>query len=683
MHAASVVASDNIAQTCRISFVRGSGWFRGNSHPRRFRWLVIAFFVCLCAPRLLAQKDSTWVGGSGNWSNPLNWTDGVANGDYNATINQGSTPSTVTLDMNAGITNLSLDPNSSNCCEIPFGIDALNIAPGEALTVAQEFRNRGTIQINSGSSLSLESYQTMENEGVIEVNNGGTLTLSAPPGLQGIAGDPGRIELNSTGDLTTLRLDGNNAIFNPAASPVVTLSDNPNNLITGVTGTETLGAFGTWMGSGSITNLYLYISGPGGEVIADGTNPLIITPNGQGVTVGDGSSLDVASGSTLIVNGLVTNTVAGIISVKAEGTMIVNGTVINSGVGLSQVAGVTVGSGGHLTTGDVTNNSGPHEGGTVSLAGGTMTVNGMFTNTSSGTTSNSSLSLSAGSTMSITGDLNNAGAVALNGSNLLNVDGNMTNSGSIALASADTLRVGGTFTNQSTGNLSLATNGGTATVGQFANAGNVQVGSGANLVVASTQSFTSTGGTVTVDGTLISPGGVNIRGGTLAGSGLIAGNVTNAGTLVSGDPTGTLTIFGNYTQTATGVLDDIIDGGSPGEFGLTQVTGLVDLDGMLSLNFASGFTPFFNESFIIMTFGSFEGTFSTVNGLDLGDGFSFDLYYDPHDIRLVAEPGPVKASEQPGLLILLADLSGLFTFVCSSKKLRVVLQYRTEELCMR
>ena len=172
---------------------------------------VVAFLFMLIvaaasAPSSTGQTTSTWTDGTGNWSNPLNWDSGVPNGDYNAVVNEGSVASTITLDMNASINTLNFDAGAS----IP-GIDTLNIASGNSLAVAQSFTNRGTVQIESNSSLTL-AYGDMKNFGSINVNDGGTLTLVAAPGSVNIS-SPGNINLNSTGSLTTLSLDGENAYF--------------------------------------------------------------------------------------------------------------------------------------------------------------------------------------------------------------------------------------------------------------------------------------------------------------------------------------------------------------------------------------------------------------------------------------------------------------------------------------
>src|SRR5205085_755492 len=107
------------------------------------------------------------------------------------------------------------------------------------------------------------------------------------------------------------------------------------------------------------------------------------------------------------------------------------------------------------------------------------------------------------------------------------------------------------------GNLTLR-NGRTFTApGAFANAGTVAIGSGSTLAATS---YTQTAGTTTADGTLNATGGVAVNGGVLGGVGTVKGNVTNAGRVAPGSPVGTLTVNGNFTQTAAGELDIEIGG---------------------------------------------------------------------------------------------------------------------------
>jgi len=514
-----------------------------------------------------------------------------------------------------------------------LGIDTLNIAPGEALTVAQGFVNSGTIQINSDSSLTVESFGTMRNYGSIDVNNGGTLTLVAPPGSQ-TREARGTIELNSTGSLTILRLEGDNAGFSTATPSYIRLSDSANNLITGVTGTETLDSWYRLSGAGSITNLHLALVGSGGSVTATGQNPLIITPNSQGVSIGNSAGLGAASGSTLIVNGLVTND-RGFIDLEANGRMIINGPVNNA-------SGVFIGSSASLTTGNFTNS-------------GYVDLNLTYLNQSGPN----------GGTFAVNGDLNNSGTVGMLGSSLVSVSGDLNNTGTVSLGSSDTVRVGGSFINGTSGILTLQQSGGTVITGQFNNAGTVQVGTGNNLILNGGQPFTSTAGQVVVDGNLISPGGVNIQGGTLSGTGMVDGNVTMAGVMSPGDAPGTFTINGNYTQTSTGTLLEQVGWINGGQASLLRVNGTADLDGTLVLMLLNGYDPTAGDSFILMTFWCDYGSFNTVTGLNLGNDLFFNLIYDPHDIRVVVESQPV-ATPEPNSIILL--LVGCIPILAISRK---------------
>jgi hypothetical protein len=62
--------------------------------------LFILIAAAALAPSSTGQTTSTWTDGTGNWSNPLNWDNGVPNGNYNAVILSTSTPQTVTVDTN-------------------------------------------------------------------------------------------------------------------------------------------------------------------------------------------------------------------------------------------------------------------------------------------------------------------------------------------------------------------------------------------------------------------------------------------------------------------------------------------------------------------------------------------------------------------------------------------------------
>jgi uncharacterized protein with beta-barrel porin domain len=126
-------------------------------------------------------------------------------------------------------------------------------------------------------------------------------------------------------------------------------------------------------------------------------------------------------------------------------------------------------------------------------------------------------------------------------------------------------------------------------------------------------------GTLTVaqNATLTSPAVTIGSGGILTGIGTISGNVINSGIISPGNPVGTLTIRGNFTQTSSGVFRLELGGLSPGEFGLLAVTGNATLAGTLQLVRASNNLQFMpGDKLIFLTANSVTGSFSTVQNLN-------------------------------------------------------------------
>ena len=153
--------------------------------------------------------------------------------------------------------------------------------------------------------------------------------------------------------------------------------------------------------------------------------------------------------------------------------------------------------------------------------------------------------------------------------------------------SPGTNALAGFATNTSDGSFTVAGGATFTAPGPFSNAGVVIVGSGGTFAVG-TSDYTQSQGTTTVDGTL-NAANILLNGGSLNGIGTIQGDVTNAATVSLGDQPGTLTIQGNYTQTADGVLDIAIDGTS--RYGQTAITGIATLDGILNVSLDNGFIP--------------------------------------------------------------------------------------------
>jgi hypothetical protein len=272
--------------------------------------------------------------------------------------------------------------------------------------------------------------------------------------------------------------------------------------------------------------------------------------------------------------------------------------------------------------------------GTVDVQSGTLSLTGAFANYS-----NSSHTLTGG-TYLVRGTLKisdaavttNAATVVLDGPGSRIVD----QSNRDALAVFTTNTDAGSFTIQNNRNFTLA--------GNFANAGAVTVGPGSTFSVTTPDgTYTQTGGTTLLSGgTLTAAGGVFIHAGSLAGTGTINGTVTNDGVVSPGGDgaAGVLTINGDYTQTATGVLTIDLGGTADGQYGRLAVTGIATLDGTLQVNLVGGFSPGAGDRFQVLTFGGRNGDFAAYALPDLGSSLYLDPAYDDTSLTLVTRTAP-------------------------------------------
>ncbi len=124
--------------------------------------------------------------------------------------------------------------------------------------------------------------------------------------------------------------------------------------------------------------------------------------------------------------------------------------------------------------------------------------------------------------------------------------------------------------------------------------------------------------------------------GILYGSGTIFGDLVNEGTLAMGDPyyTGQLTVTGDFTQTATGVLNLRI--GATND--LLVVGGTARLDGTLSVALMAGYVPSPGDTFQGINFAARSGDFATYNLPDLGDGMYLQAWADGTSYYFIVQP---------------------------------------------
>jgi hypothetical protein len=257
----------------------------------------------------------------------------------------------------------------------------------------------------------------------------------------------------------------------------------------------------------------------------------------------------------------------------------------------------------------------------------------------------------------------NTGSITLDGPDPKTLQRDLTNDGIIHLTDTGNfvLPSGVTLMNQADGVVSLESDasvldsggsyGTLQNIGYFVKSG----GTGTSVFAAN---FSNNGGTLEVDtGTLafghdvLQTGGLallaggnlvvpnlNIQVGTLSGSGLIIGNVTNGGTLEVGGSgaAGTLTITGNYTQTASGILNIELGDPTQAEFDQLNIGGQATLGGTLNVILLGDYFAESGDSFRILTFGSLSGDFQVYNLPDISP-FSLVPLKDNTSLTLVTQ----------------------------------------------
>lgn len=106
------------------------------------------------------------------------------------------------------------------------------------------------------------------------------------------------------------------------------------------------------------------------------------------------------------------------------------------------------------------------------------------------------------------------------------------------------------------------------------------------------------------------------------------------GTGQAGSPTGVLTLGGNVTQFASGLLEVELGGTAAGEYDALEITGHANFVGNLAVTVLDGFEPQVDDVFIIVTASSRVGAFAQVDGLRIGGGRVLDVIYTPTTVEL-------------------------------------------------
>lgn len=211
-------------------------------HPRATglpgRWrirfaLALLIIASVSEQARPAQQDARWIGGTGNWNTAANWDPAVVpnNGvdTYHARIDDEDTKSAsvVTLDLNATIDHLTIDPGDE--LRIPNG-RLFTLIGGESTGL---LHNAGILRLESTAS----STDLRLSTGLVTLTGGGVLILSdhASNRILGVSGGSlqilnqivrgaGQIGVNSTAltNQGTIIADQPTALsIDPSSSPMI------------------------------------------------------------------------------------------------------------------------------------------------------------------------------------------------------------------------------------------------------------------------------------------------------------------------------------------------------------------------------------------------------------------------------------------------------------------------------
>ena len=305
---------------------------------------------------------------------------------------------------------------------------------------------------------------------------------------------------------------------------------------------------------------------------------------------------------------------------------------------LNTTSGLTVNTSGVLTQGNgnlggagaITNNGTFNfnggaitPGGTFNVAGGTLVLGAANKTLQRDLTNAATINWPAGA-----GSLNLAAGVAITNSGLFNI----TTSAPITR-----LTVGANPTITNNGSF-IKGIGGTTQLNavNFVNGGNAVLAG----TLATSGTYTQNGGaTDLAGGSLSSTNLISIAGGSVLGTGNITGSVSNTGAAVAprnpggagaGD-IGTISISGNYTQSAGGSYNVDINGTTAGtQYDVLNVGGAATLAGPLNANVT--YSEMGGDAFQVLNYGSRTGTFSPVNVT----GAVLDTQYNANNLRLIA-----------------------------------------------
>ena len=622
--------------------------------------LICAMLLPAAPPLAASQITSLWNGGTGDWTDPLQWTpNGIPNNgadSYLVTINSGGIDT-----VNLFRQTVFLDGFTAGL-QATVNVNDQGLELGNASSSSVLLTNAGNLNFTNAANLTLDfsGGASASSSGAISLGDESEIFMqTSVTGGGGTLTNTGSISLQNNPHGSQIYLMGDGATFGINGGGTLTLSDNAANLITGTFGTENLVTDNRLSGAGTISNLTTFTNN--GSVVANGTNPLIF-------------NMDYSTGGTNLT-GMITNN--GSMSVANASTLTFQGgngpfSVVNNGT-------IALNSTG-LITQLVYNDNGNHQ--TLFLSGsGTLSLSDGGGNFLEGANGDETLQnqlhhtiTGAGIIAGFGGGIVNNGTIVANGVNALAVAINdatsagkpgITNNGLIQVNDGGTLEI-------------LSNTGGT-----ILNAGAITLNAKNFTSTLSFDDFGS-GGVSGPPGTVlqISGGALTLSdnpGNRIAGVTGDEGLQINAGTTLSG--AGTITNFGGYegltnegTILANGHNPLILDGtaASAALHSSSTVCGCVfsalSNFGLVQVNDGSTFEIRSDIGASIHNWSGFAGPGGgviTLNALASTSTLAFDSLgkaaFFTFDGNGPGTPGLLQLSDNPGNQILgVSGAEGLY-----------------------
>ncbi len=419
--------------------------------------------------------------------------------------------------------------------------------------------NAAPITVSIGNNNSNQTYSgVLSGAGSLTKIGTGTLTLSGNNNFNGTTTiSQGTLQVGNGGGTGTLGT-GNTSI---AAGANLTFNRGGSYTYGG-----TIGGPGSLTKTGIGTVILTTNNSYGATTISQGT--LQIGIGGGMGTLGSGNT-SIAAGANLTFSRNDTHTYNGVIS--GDGSLTKTGTGILTLTGNNSYGATTINQ-GTLQIGN---------------GGGTGTLGTGNTSIAAG----ANLTFNRGGSYTYGGTIGGPGSLTKTGTGTLMLSGSNNYTGA-TMINAGTLAVGSTLHSQTI----------SVTNGAILASNNFQLRGGQTLIGG--QSGGGFGNVITNQFTLA-------PGSTVRGKLAFTGNVTNSGAIKPGFSPEIITINGNYTQTADGLLQIEFGGLTPGPTGHDQlvVSGSASLAGRLEVPLINNFVPQVGDEITFLTAGSLNGFF--------------------------------------------------------------------------